>query len=82
MMFKVKKEEPTKVGDIVKSGDKVTTSGFYTYVIHAVEGEYNNCVVVEKAKEGLFLSRGSTVPQLGTCNHEVRWKLFSTSPKL
>lgn len=59
---------------IIESGKKVTVSGYYVYVEHVIKNDLN-CFVAPKAKLGLYLTKGSTAPRLGSCPHDVKWKL-------
>lgn len=58
------------------SGEKVIKDGYYVYFQHCEVNEYDNCFVTNKAKCGLYLSKGSTTPQLGSCPHKVIWRLI------
>ena len=57
---------------IIFNGDKVLESGYYVYDGHDDGSE--NCFVANKAKLGLFLVKGSKAPDLGSCNHKIKWR--------
>ncbi|MDE1828188.1 MAG: hypothetical protein KGH65_03455 [Candidatus Micrarchaeota archaeon] len=80
-MFRNKNNQTkTKLGEIIESGQKVTTSGDYVYVAHSNKDEDKGCSVVEKATSGLFLAAGTKVPGLICCEHKVKWQLVTLSP--
>jgi len=72
-----KKETQTQLGGVIESGKKATTSGYYVYVGHSTESEDKGCLVTQKAREGLFIAKGSEMPDLGACPHKVKWMLDS-----
>lgn len=61
-------------GVLLRSGEKVTASGYYVYVRHENTEEYKNCFIANKARLGLFLVKGSIVPDLIACSHKVIWR--------
>ena len=63
---------------LVKSGDKVPKDGYYVYFRHSNVNEFDDCFVTDKARSGLYLSKGSITPTLGSCTHDVIWRLDSS----
>jgi hypothetical protein len=61
---------------IITTGQKVKQSGYYVYDGHVEEGS-KNCIVTDKANSGLFLAEDSFAPDLGSCPHNIKWRLIS-----
>ena len=61
-----------EIKDVINSGDKVKTSGFYEPVDHN-NGE---CEIIED-ENNLFLDKGSQAPKILSCQHNVVWRLKS-----
>lgn len=60
--------------EIVKSGDYFKVDGFYRYHEHV--GKDEGCFVPDAARYMLF-KRGQKATKLGSCTHEIEWKLIT-----
>lgn len=65
---------PPEPGMMLRSGDKIPVDGFYSYIGH-VNDDDRGCFVSYRARGGMMFLKGMTVPDLGACQHEVRWRL-------
>ncbi|RNJ78098.1 MAG: hypothetical protein EB829_00150 [Nitrosopumilus sp. H8] len=59
---------------LVKSGDTFPETGVYSYARHA-NNDNKNCHVTPNASMGISYLKGGFVPKLGSCPHEIYWKL-------
>ena len=63
-----------EAGDMFKTGEKVTTSGIYSYVRHTESMTPFTCSPTPE-EERLKLSEGDTFPAHSECKQGVIWKL-------
>ena len=63
-----------QVGDVFKTGEKVTVSGVYSYERHVESMTPFTCTPTPE-EEQVKLSEGDTFPAHKECNQGVIWKL-------
>ncbi|MDE1846697.1 MAG: hypothetical protein KGH52_01420 [Candidatus Micrarchaeota archaeon] len=66
----------TKEGELIESGQWITTTGTYVYAGHVNPDEYSNCFISEKIRDGMYLTKGSKMIGTGSCPHKISWKLI------
>ena len=64
----------TQVGDMFKTGEKVTISGIYSYERHIESMTPFTCAPTP-GEEQVKLSKGDTFPAHSECEQGVIWKL-------
>ncbi|RNJ75609.1 MAG: hypothetical protein D9C04_00600 [Nitrosopumilus sp. B06] len=62
---------------LVKSGDRFPLTGSYSYAKH-VNNDNKNCYITSRAKIGIMQLKGGLALKLGSCPHEIYWKLEFT----
>lgn len=58
----------------VRSGEKITKSGFYVVINH--KGDAGKCFIPNIAKTGIHLMENNTAPTSTNCDHELIWELI------
>ena len=61
----------------IKTGEETEASGYYKYLEHVTEANNEDCFIPPQTKMMLF-KKGEKAPTLGSCPHDVVWKLLIT----
>lgn len=59
---------------LVKTGNRFPVTGYYAYSKH-VDEKHTPCYVTPQSSAGILFKKGGIVPKLGSCPHDIYWKL-------